>query len=60
MSVLGRVYKDSLALVNDLYQLTMGTGEKEAAFHLRRNPFGGGFAVACGLEGTVVFAEEGP
>lgn len=67
MSVLGRVYKDSLALVNDLYQLTMayahwkeGTGEREAAFHLsfRRNPFGGGFAVACGLALAMEYIEN--
>ena len=44
--------------LTDLYQLTMaqayrssGKAETEAVFHLffRRNPFGGGFAVACGL-----------
>ncbi len=67
MSVLDRVYKDSLALVNDLYQLTMayahwkaGTAEKEAAFHLsfRKNPFGGGFAVACGLALVVEYVEN--
>ncbi|MFL6195971.1 MAG: nicotinate phosphoribosyltransferase [Thermoanaerobaculia bacterium] len=57
-STLQSVYRDSLSLLTDLYQLTMaygywksGTAEKQAAFHLffRRNPFGGGFAVACGL-----------
>ncbi len=67
LSVLGRVYKDSLALVNDLYQLTMayahwkeGTAEREAAFHLsfRKNPFGGGFAVACGLALAVEYVEN--
>ncbi|HSD67654.1 MAG TPA: nicotinate phosphoribosyltransferase [Vicinamibacteria bacterium] len=55
---LADVYRPSLALSTDLYQLTMGQAyrhsgraEEEAAFHLffRRNPFGGGFAVACGL-----------
>ncbi|MHC4548532.1 MAG: nicotinate phosphoribosyltransferase [Planctomycetota bacterium] len=48
----------SLTLLTDLYQLTMahgywraGIGEREACFHLtfRRNPFGGGFTLACGL-----------
>jgi nicotinate phosphoribosyltransferase len=48
----------SLALLTDLYQLTMayayfktGMADREAAFHLtfRKNPFAGGFAVACGL-----------
>ena len=58
MSLLAEVYRLPLALLTDLYQLTMaqayrraGKGEVEAVFHLfyRRNPFGGGFAVACGL-----------
>ncbi len=46
-------------LLTDLYQLTMAAGyldagkaEREAVFHLfyRRNPFVGGYAVACGLD----------
>jgi nicotinate phosphoribosyltransferase len=58
MTRLADVYRPSLALVTDLYELTMaqaywssGAAAKEAVFHLffRRNPFGGGFAVACGL-----------
>ncbi|MGD8894424.1 MAG: nicotinate phosphoribosyltransferase [Acidobacteriota bacterium] len=58
MTRVGDVYRTSLTLLTDLYQLTMaqsywasGTADKEAVFHLffRRNPFGGGFAVACGL-----------
>jgi nicotinate phosphoribosyltransferase len=58
MTRLADLYRPSLALLTDLYQLTMaqaywvsGTSAKEAVFHLsyRRNPFGGGFAVACGL-----------
>ena len=58
MSRVAQVYRTSLALLTDLYQLTMaqaywasGTADKEAVFHLffRRNPFSGGFAVACGL-----------
>jgi nicotinate phosphoribosyltransferase len=58
MTRLGDVYRTSLTLLTDLYQLTMaqaywssGTADKEAAFHLffRKNPFDGGFAVACGL-----------
>jgi nicotinate phosphoribosyltransferase len=53
------LYRPSLALLTDLYQLTMayatwrsGFTDREAVFHLifRHNPFGGGFAVACGLE----------
>jgi len=66
LSILDRVYRDSLSLVNDLYQFTWpmplegGTAEKEAAFHLffRREPFGGGFAVACGLALAVEYLEN--
>lgn len=52
------LYRPSLALLTDLYQLTManavwrsGLMQDEGVFHLsfRKNPFGGGFAVACGL-----------
>ncbi len=52
------IYKQSLALLTDLYELTMAyaywkspVGQKEAVFNLfyRRNPFGGGFSIACGL-----------
>ncbi len=48
-----------LGLLTDLYQLTMAAGyldagkaDREAVFHLfyRRNPFAGGYAVACGLD----------
>ena len=62
MSHLGDLYKHNLALLTDLYQLTMaygyhraGIAEHEAVFHLvfRKNPFKGGYAVACGLS-TVV------
>ncbi len=54
----------SLALLTDLYQLTMAQGywktgmaRHEAVFHLyfRRNPFGGGFAVCCGLQQVIEF-----
>ncbi|MBI4604525.1 MAG: nicotinate phosphoribosyltransferase [Planctomycetes bacterium] len=56
------IYSESLALLTDLYELTMaqaywrsGTHTKEAVFHLffRKSPFGSGFSVACGL-GTAV------
>lgn len=58
MNSLSSLYRPSLALLTDLYQLTMayahwktGSHRKEAVFHLyfRNNPFGGGFTVACGL-----------
>ena len=51
-------YSQSLALLTDLYQLTMaygywreGLADREAVFHqlFRATPFGGGFAVAAGL-----------
>ncbi len=52
----------SLTLLTDLYQLTMAAGywvsglsEREAVFHLsfRSNPFGGGYAIACGLASVI-------
>lgn len=58
------IYNQPLALLTDLYQLTMAYGywkngldKKEAAFHLfyRKKPFGGGFAVAAGLEQAINF-----
>jgi len=56
-STLG-LYGESLALLTDLYQLTMACGywklgmaDREAVFHVtfRKAPFGSGFTVACGL-----------
>ncbi len=58
MNLLSSLYRPSLALLTDLYQLTMayahwktGSHNKQAVFHLyfRANPFAGGFTVACGL-----------
>jgi nicotinate phosphoribosyltransferase len=52
----------SPALLTDLYELTMAQGywraglaDREGVFHLtfRRSPFGGGFAIACGLAAAV-------
>ena len=52
------LYRPSLALLTDLYELTMGYAywkekmvDHEAAFHLhvRANPFNNGYTVACGL-----------
>ena len=63
-SVLTQLYRHSLALLTDLYQLTMaygyfrqGMAEQEAVFHLffRENPFGGGFTIACGLQYVLDF-----
>ena len=56
------------ALLTDLYQLTMAYGywragrhDDEAVFHLffRRPPFGGGYALACGLEPAIDYARSG-
>jgi len=61
------IYASSLALLTDLYQLTMAYGywkqdmaEREAVFHLyfRKNPFGGGYTIAAGLEYAVHYLQE--
>jgi nicotinate phosphoribosyltransferase len=58
---------DDLALLTDLYQLTMaygywktGRSEEEAAFHqfFRENPFQGGYAVAAGLADVVDYLDN--
>ena len=58
---------DSLALLTDLYQLTMaygywlnGKAEQSAVFHLfyRKNPFAGGYAIAAGLESVIDYLER--
>ncbi|MVM41639.1 nicotinate phosphoribosyltransferase [Spirosoma sp. HMF3257] len=57
-----KLYDTSLSLLTDLYQVTMAygywkseTAEKEAVFNLyfRKNPFNGGFTIACGLANVV-------
>lgn len=57
---------ESSALFTDLYELTMahaywksGMADCEAAFHVhfRSNPFGGGYAVACGLADVLEYLE---
>lgn len=64
---LSALYKDSLALLTDFYQLTMayaywknGLADRESVFHLfyRRKPFGGGFAIAAGLETALSFLQN--
>ncbi len=61
------LYRHSLALATDLYQLTMaygywcaGQAEREAVFHLtfRRPPFGGAHAIAAGIEPAVDFLSQ--
>jgi len=62
MNSLRRLYRDSLALLTDLYELTMaygywklGLAEREVVFHVvfRHPPFNGGYTVACGLQQIV-------
>jgi nicotinate phosphoribosyltransferase len=57
----------ALALLTDLYQLTMAQGywksgkaHQEAVFHLffRRHPFQGGFTLAAGLADVVAYLEN--
>ena len=59
MTRLTDVYRVSLALLTDLYELTMAFGywklgrlDEQACFHMsfRRNPFRGGYVIAAGLE----------
>ena len=66
MSTLSTLYRSSLGLLTDLYQLTMAYGywktgrhEQEAVFHLffRKPPFGGGFSVAGGLATVVDYLD---
>lgn len=61
------IYKPSLMLLNDLYQISMAYGywkserhNQEALFQLffRANPFGGGFTVAAGLESAIDFIQN--
>ncbi len=56
-----------MALLTDLYQLTMAYGywksglhEYEAVFHMffRENPFRGGYTIACGLDSVIDLLEN--
>lgn len=67
MPVLPALYRQPLALLTDLYQLTMAYGyfklgrhNLEAAFQLtfRKNPFAGGYAIAAGLAYVVDYLES--
>ena len=55
------------ALLTDLYELTMAEGYwkkglrgAEACFymHFRQNPFGGGYAIACGMEHLAAIVDD--
>lgn len=61
------IYNPSMALLTDLYQLTMAYGywkmgldKQEAVFHhtFRRAPFQGGFTVAAGLDLFIEFVKN--
>ncbi|MFQ5430527.1 MAG: nicotinate phosphoribosyltransferase, partial [Phycisphaerae bacterium] len=67
MAVPSDLYRTSLTLLTDLYELTMAYGywkagihAHEAVFHLtfRQNPFRGGYSVACGLAYLVEFLKD--
>ncbi len=67
MPVPSRLYRPSLALLTDFYELTMayaawksGADAREASFTLafRENPFHGGFTVAAGLEHALDLVEN--
>lgn len=62
-----KLYDTSLSLLTDLYQVTMAygywkskTAEKEAVFNLyfRKNPFNGGFTIACGLANVIGYIDH--
>ncbi len=66
MSTLNTLYRSSLGLLTDLYQLTMAYGywktgnhDRGAVFHLffREHPFDGGFTVAAGLATVIEYLE---
>jgi nicotinate phosphoribosyltransferase len=61
---LGQTYRTGLALLTDLYQITMAYGywklgleSRQSVFHLyfRKSPFGGGYAIAAGLADVAEF-----
>ena len=65
--MINKVYKTSLALLTDLYQLTMANGYwksgmegNEAVFHMffRKNPFDGGYTISGGLETVVEYLDN--
>lgn len=67
MKTLSDLYKPTLGLLTDLYQLTMAYGywkadvrDRESVFHMcfRKNPFRGGFSIAAGLASVLDYLEN--
>jgi nicotinate phosphoribosyltransferase len=67
MNTVQPLYRSSLSLLTDLYQLTMAYGywkhgltERQSVFHLffRNNPFQGGYSIACGLQTAIEYLEN--
>jgi nicotinate phosphoribosyltransferase len=67
METISHLYKSPLALLTDLYQLTMacgyrkmGMGDRQAVFHVifRKHPFAGGYAIACGLHYVIGYLRD--
>lgn len=67
MNRLSQLYRHNLALLTDLYQLTMaygywkcGLAQRQAVFHLtfRQCPFAGEYAIACGLAEAIDFLRD--
>lgn len=67
MNTLQQRYSTSLALLTDLYQLTMAYGywkteryDEEAVFHwfYRSNPFKGDYAISCGLQDVIDYLKN--
>lgn len=67
MSSIKEIYQTNLALLTDLYQLTMAFGywksgiiERDSVFNMffRKNPFGGGYAIACGLHDVIDYLQS--
>lgn len=61
------IYKSSLTLLTDLYQITMayaywkeGIHERQAIFHLyfRKKPFNGSYAISAGLADAIEFIQK--
>jgi nicotinate phosphoribosyltransferase len=67
LSRVSELYRASLATLTDLYELTMGAGYETAgvadrdsvfALSFRALPFGGGYAVAAGLDDALAILED--